>query len=485
MIHSVRYDAAAPDKEKLMKLTRSHNQQPPALRKESVRKNPLPALIATLTLAALVGALILGVVGQAFAATGYMQNQSGEIAYVSGAGQSEIWLIAPDGSNNRRLWSPAGLEPGMIDVITGLSWRPDSGMLAFASAHEQFCSWYRSDLYTLLSDGSGLRRVTNAPTCAGLAAFPKGTVTVTVENATLNSGVFGVYVAGAPGVQTIALGPFGSAQLTFTDVADLGDTMQPATAIYGGYRWIGGAVANVQAGQTVDAGVLTLSGEGFWQMGVYKSSWTHDGAYIGYTTKSCTPMHFIPPAALPGRIGEPILNTVDVSPCVMAWGPTPATANQVLYAATDYLDEDTGIFLVSQGSASPGTRLVEMDSFEGEFVYDLAWLPDGSGFIYSMQHVDFGIMSDIFEYNFSTGMSTQLTSFEDEQYAIHLTVSPDGQQIVFELAGEFGGPTDLYIMDRDGTDMRLLIAGGSSPAWSPGPLQIPSFTHLFIPLVIR
>jgi hypothetical protein len=137
------------------------------------------------------------------------QTDSGTIAYVrpNDATGDEIWLIQPDGSNDRRIWSAGQPDPNGILEISDLDWRPDASALAFASDHEFACSIFESDLYTIWPDGSGFRRVTNAPACAALANYPKGSVTVTVRNFTTR-GPFFVYVQGAPEVQ-IALVPSG------------------------------------------------------------------------------------------------------------------------------------------------------------------------------------------------------------------------------------------------------------------------------------
>jgi hypothetical protein len=424
---------------------------------------------------------------EAFVPEGVLQNNSGTIAYVNNAhAQGEIWLIEPDGSTNRRLWSPGPVGDEGRATITGLSWRPDSGSLAFASSHEWLCSWYNSDIYTIAPDGSQLRRVTNAPNCSALAGYPKGTVTAIIENGTFSSGMIGVYIQGASQVQVVPISPFSSIQVTFNDVADLGDVVQPVVAIYGGYRHFGTAYANVQPGQTVDAGVLIVSGSGLWREGAYKASWRYDGSRIGYTNTNCTPMYHISPQPIDGTIGDLVLNTDDLISCVMDWGPTPARANQVLYSVVDVWNDDLdGIYLATVGSNSPGERLVSLPDFEGQTINDVKWLPDGSGFIFTKKHVDFGIMSDIFEYSFATGTETRITQFEDDEYALNFSISPDGQHIVFDLAREFEGPTDLYIIQRNGTNMRLLAQNAGHPAWSSGELLVPVFTNLYIPIVLR
>jgi hypothetical protein len=70
------------------------------------------------------------------------------------------------------------------------------------------------------------------------------------------------------------------------------------------------------------------------------------------------------------------------------------------------------------------------------------------------------------EYNLTTGAVTQFTHFANEEYACNLTISPNGQQVVFELTREFDGPSDLWIMERDGSDLLLLVANAAHPARS-------------------
>ncbi len=104
-------------------------------------------------------------------------EDQGVIAYVRRA-PHEIRLIQPDGTNDRSLWvSP---NPDSKDGIVSLAWRPGGSQLAFSSDHEDACSWYDSDVYSINANGSGLRRVTNGPDCARLASYPQGAVTVNV-----------------------------------------------------------------------------------------------------------------------------------------------------------------------------------------------------------------------------------------------------------------------------------------------------------------
>lgn len=92
------------------------------------------------------------------------QTVSGTIAYVRQSNQTgdEVWLIEPDGSKNRRIWSTGQADtPENVYGIADLDWRSDAAELAFVSQHEQECSLYESDMYAIRPDGSGYRRITS------------------------------------------------------------------------------------------------------------------------------------------------------------------------------------------------------------------------------------------------------------------------------------------------------------------------------------
>jgi hypothetical protein len=123
---------------------------------------------------------------------------NGEIAFVSRrSGNSEIWSMNSDGSNQTNLtnnaaldydpaWSPDGTRIAFVsdrkgksqifvmnadgsdpvqltfDTLSdpaGLSWSPDGTRIAFGASQSQD---FASDLYIINSDGSNLRRLTNA-----------------------------------------------------------------------------------------------------------------------------------------------------------------------------------------------------------------------------------------------------------------------------------------------------------------------------------
>ncbi len=400
----------------------------------------------------------------------------GTIAYVipNDTTGDQIWLIEPDGKNNRHIYSTGWADPNHVQGISGLAWRPDAGELVFASDHEAACSWYNSDLYSILPDGSGYRRVTNAPACAGLGSYPKGTVNVTISNLTPDS-VFFIYIQGAPGIQAANISPGASAELQFTNVADLGNLQQPVVAINGARRWFGGAAADVKAGQTVDAGLLVISGDGSVDLGAYRPAWRSDGSRVGYA-QGCSQIYRIADNPPVGSVGQPLQNDTDVFPCDLAWGPTAGTASQILYFTQL---GNPGIYLTTEGNASAGTELIGL--YGSNLVLSLQYLPDASGFVFAVTD-EFIASSNIYSYHFGAPSVIALTAFPNE-FARELSISPDGQRIVFERAASLYGPSDLWTMGIDGSNAQLLVHNAVHPTWSQHTIQVSRKSYL--PLLLR
>src|SRR5690242_21783139 len=90
---------------------------------------------------------------------GTIHAQTGTIAYVKG--EKEIRLIDANGSNDKLLWTHKDAQ--LYAGISELAWSPDASQLAFSSGHAAVVSLYHSDIYSIKSDGSGFRKITNSP----------------------------------------------------------------------------------------------------------------------------------------------------------------------------------------------------------------------------------------------------------------------------------------------------------------------------------
>jgi hypothetical protein len=410
---------------------------------------------------------------------------SSAIAYMRPNSQSgdEIWLIEPNGSNNRRIWS-AGQKPAAgIEELRTLAWRPDAGELAFIGNHERFhCSLYDADIYSIFLDGSGYRRITNAPACSEFVNYPKGTVQIEVENRGSYTARFSVYVQGASEFQGIYVGAGQVETLTFSNVADFGPgILQYAVAInnlnVGRRSW--GAPVDVKSGNTVKARMTVTDNSAIMEFGAKSATWRSDGSRLGYIVGLGT-VNQIDRNPLPPALGEQLLPSGAATTRVLrlAWSPVAAMANQLLYIGEQ---EENGskissIYRIQEGSHGQGEKLVSPEE-SWDSILDVAWLPDGSGFLFSMtENLDEN--GDIYEYNFASRRTTRLTRLNGN-FARRISISPDGQQVVFERATAlwYGGweepKVDLWIMNRNGSNLRLLVANGYAPAWSPGPIQSP------------
>ena len=309
-----------------------------------------------------------------------------QIAYIRDG--VEVRLINSDGSNDRRLWThPDAKKPLGID---SLAWSPDGKQIAISSRHAAVASLYDADLYVVKPDGSGFRKLTNAPEHSEFAKYPKGVVSVTVRNdqpfykqSQASAGVFIVYVAGAIEPQQITLPPGATKTLVFNQVADFGKTAQAVVAIWGNYRWFTPGV-DVRTGTTVKAPAFSITGDGIEYFGAFRPVWRQDGSRVSYRNGNCllNSVPFTPTA------GEYVYNPLfagkaPLGTCTWDWGPTPSTANELLY--TENASGDSAVFRITEGKPHPGEKLTSFSNIEYQLLFDLRWLPDASGFLFSNQ----------------------------------------------------------------------------------------------------
>lgn len=389
----------------------------------------------------------------------------GTIAYVRGG--TEIRLIEPDGTNDRRLWThpDARKELG----IQGVAWRPDGKELAFSSSHAAAASLYDADLYAIRPDGTGFRKLTNAPDHSEFGRYPKGSVSVTFRNdqpiyqqSQASAGIFIVYVAGAAEPQQITLPPGAIKTVVFNQVADFGNKAQAVVAIWGNYRWFTAGV-DVRAGSTVKSPVFSIAGDGIKSLGASRPIWRSDGSRVSYRSGACT-LDSVPANPTPGEfIYNPLFGGKNpFGTCVWDWGPTPALANQIIYTENAV---ESAIFQITEGGTHPGAKLTTFSNIEYQLLFDLRWLPDGSGFLFSNQTLERD-SANIFRYDFATRKVTQVTQLENE-FAGSFSISPDGRWIVFERSNslEDDREIDLWIVGLNGAAPRPLVRNAFGPSW--------------------
>ncbi len=388
------------------------------------------------------------------------------IAYVRNG--MEIRLTGPDGSNDRRLWTHADATKDL--GIDSLAWRPDGQELAFSSSHAAVASLYHADLYAIRPDGTGYRKLTNPPDLSAYAKYPKGSVSVTLRNdqpfykqSQASAGVFMVYVAGADVPQQITLPPGSSKTLLFNNVADFGNHAQAIVAMWGRFRWFTPGV-DVRAGTTIKAPAFGITGDGIELLGAFRPVWRSDGSRVSYRSGFCT----ISSVSVNPTPGEHEYNPMfdgknPLGTCVWDWGPTTSTANQLLY--TENASGDSSVYRISEGGKHPGQKLTTYSDIEYQLLFDLHWLPDGSGFLFSNQTL-MRDSANIFRYDFNTRKTTQITRLGNE-FTGSFSISPDGQWIVFERSKSLDDnrDIDLWIARIDGGNARLLVRNAFSPSW--------------------
>ncbi|MGE5313629.1 MAG: hypothetical protein ACM3Q4_02940, partial [Acidobacteriota bacterium] len=389
------------------------------------------------------------------------ENLSGIIAYFrvvgttqTDPGQSELHLIDPDGANDHIIYTtPRGLS----SINPSVGWRPKSREITFSSAHEMACSPYESDIFAMQPDGSGLRRITNAPDRDALALLPKGAVTVTVENLITNNSIFFVYVEGAANLKQVAIPAGTSATVTIDSVADLG--RQQFVYVKSGLgTWLfPQAYADVMPGQTVAAAnsVRITSGYGPFHFKINTFTWKSDGSEVAYLVEAGL-KEFLPANPANGQIGQSLFTgqTSLVGRC-LCWSPV---SDELFYFSS--LAYPQGIYRGTKGSDVSTHPLV----VKTDYLSSVALLPDGSGCLYSTYHFGYGA-NEIMKYDFTSKQATVLIGG-----SIHLggvAMSPDGRYFAFADRADENAPYDLFGMDVEGTRQWKIAEDVVSWDWGP------------------
>jgi hypothetical protein len=459
---------------------------------------------SALTLCLLFGILITQVLHpqpriRALAATSVADYA---IAYVGPSRDSQqIRLINPDGSEDRPLWQVPP-NTNRLNGIGELSWRSDASELAFDSGHDWQRSMNLRDIYSITPHGTGFRRLTRPPAASDASAYPIGTVTFWLDS--YAQGDVQLYLEGADEPISFVAKMGYSYQITQT-LADLGENVRQSIRLYDPYQltdnWCNYnevAWVDVVAGQTTDAGRINFGiTDDHTCPQTIRPAWMYNNDELLYLFAEPTTISFqeennlwqISSDAPPTEIGTRLLDygqyLLEGRLFLVTPGRSAATADQLLAGVR----EDIGTSIFRAPIADPGQReFIDLGSCELTCeVAGLAWLPDGSGFVFSRFETYIGISgieegSVIYRYTFADQQMTALYQIPDRAIG-RLDVSPDGSQIVFEQSDQFDETTEnfwleplllcpcqLWIVNSDGTNAHLFVDDGRAPVWSPAPL---------------
>jgi hypothetical protein len=384
---------------------------------------------------------------------------TGVIAYAgldAQGGAVSIKTVRPNGAEAQTVYTTT--EYGHISDI---AWKPDASEIAFIDKREQVYSLFNQDIYGIKPDGSNLRRISNPPLFAGLpGSYQTGVVQGALRN---NSGRFNVNVISLyiQGATNAAQGAFVNNLDTLTfnfTVADLGaGELQYMVVIWsdlsgGPYREIVPAVVDVTPGQTVNLNTLDFVGQTN-QPNISDLSWSHNSALLGVILENggSGPWQF---AAAGQAVGTSLADVALIS--ALALSPS---SNQMAYWR---LIGGEGVIALNQigGNASTEQGILRDDVASLNHDRHIAWLPDGSGLVISVN-------GEIFDYDIASQQVRQLTNFGGGPKVDRVSVSPEGQEIAFSYSPS-PGSSDIWILNRQTLQTRALTNDGRSafPSWS-------------------
>ncbi len=424
-----------------------------------------------------------------------------EIAYIfPSVEEIEIRVIDQDGQGDRNLFSVPEATTSVGNRLGDkLSWHPDGNELAFDSAHDSSRSLYLRDIYAISASGDGLRRISIPPGPSEYARFPKGAVTVDIDT-NVGGRQYSVFVDGASASVEFTAASGSNTRVTFPDVADFGAGVRQFVRLFVFNPSPGQApchfdvavFADVLPGQTVHAGKMpTFLNDGTCPF-AFNPTWHADGDQVMFMARPYTTslsfnedVRLSPSRPAAGSADSEQRLVLDDTSTFDDWyrvymSPSPALSDKDDMLILENRPTKDGILFAEDytNAIDIGGLAVPCSEFSCE-IMDVAWLADGTNILLSNyeEPAASGTRKGVIYERIGADYKPLLTL--PNEVIGTLSVSQDGSTIAFTRASRVHDqftrqrgpralcPCDIWLVDRDGSNLRLLKRDARAPAFRP------------------
>jgi Tol biopolymer transport system component len=384
-----------------------------------------------------------------------------QIAYVDSGNRNHVWVMDADGGNAREILANEAIVPG-----ENLQWSPAGDRIAGVARSSEGTD----AIYTFAPDGSDFRQVITY----GLSPFwsPDGSqFAYTIECPELTSpsclggGSAGLAIADADGSNVrefgfAASGPWHPGIAAETPEPTPDETPAPDEGLLQANGEVLGFTGEPGGGPGDLVAVDPGSGEERVLVEdletVYSARWSADGRWVAYEAPG------------PEGIGLWVVSAsqeprqVATGASMLAWSSSGAQLATIRLTAS--LNANTAGSTLSTIDPLTGetTDVGPIPEDVGDVTSAPAWSPDGTRFVFGARG------GALYSIDVPSGARSLLVRLPGEHLdsVDQIVWSPDGAHIAVVNDGEPGG---VYVMDADGSNVRVLLDGygGAGVAWSP------------------